>query len=462
MRRHILLFVFCLFLSCPVAADDVMLYLPFDADATPARARGNPEPKVSGKVVLRDGLVGKAMLFGKAGGSLTFDGPGNVDASRGSVAFWVKPVDWDSKDSKSHNFFGIHSDHPKCLMYIYKYFKPDTLNVWMRIDPDDPRGSSYRMPGNFGREPPVVFQKGEWKHIAVTWFNDQLRVYLDGKLRRHWPTAQPIDSGTLGTHITIGASHDPASTLIDELYLFHHPLSDAEIASLYQAGKSGKALPTAPDVPFRVYLKHFPEAGYVEALVDAAERGRPGRVGRAVVTLESAKGEVTEFKNDMGMARIKLPKLPAGEYVATAEFFDAEGKSLGKGRSAPLEIKHYPWMDDPNAGVTGEVIQPWTPVEVEDNVVRCWGREHAFGASALPEQIASAGKDLLAKPLSLVAKIDGEVGEWRITPRVQVTKQTPSRVYLQGRAECDKAKIEIEAMLEFDGLIDFDIIVTPK
>ncbi|NOZ24251.1 MAG: hypothetical protein GXP25_24510, partial [Planctomycetes bacterium] len=30
------------------------------------------------------------------------------------------------------------------------------------------------------------------------------------------------------------------------------------------------------------------------------------------------------------------------------------------------------------------------------------------------------------------------------------------------RAECDKAKIEIEAMLEFDGLIDFDIIVTPK
>jgi len=472
MRRWIA-FCLCLLLAGPAWADDVLLYLPFDHDARPAKARGSAEPKVSGKVVLEDGLCGKAMVLGKAGGALTLDGKGNVDVSRGSAAFWVKPVDWDSKSAKAHNFFRIGSDHPKCLMYIYKYFKPDVLNVWMRIDPDDPRGKSYMMPGNFEREPPVVFKKGEWKHILLTWFDDQLRVYLDGKLRRHWPLAQALDSGTLGATVAVGANHDPASTLIDELYIFRHPLEQWEIDSLYRAGKRGEPLKPGAGAPFRpfepktdpdfrVYLKHFPEAGYIEAFADAGEFERVRDVARAVVTFGSVECEITKFVNGMGSALMEVKEVEPDEYVAIAEFHDRQGNVLGTGRSDALTVKQYPWMTDRSAGVTDQVIAPWTEIEGRDNTFKLWGRRIQFGRNGLPEQIESAGKSLLAAPIKLVGRIDGQPTEFSAASNLMVVDGAPNRVFLRMHADIPTLVVEVEAAMEYDGLIDFDVLLEPK
>ncbi len=54
----------CAFLCLGHArAADLLLYVPFDSDARAAVARGKPEPKIAGKLVLRDGLVGKAAVL---------------------------------------------------------------------------------------------------------------------------------------------------------------------------------------------------------------------------------------------------------------------------------------------------------------------------------------------------------------------------------------------------------------
>ena len=445
---------------------DVLLYVPFDRDALAAVARGKPEPTTQGKLVLRDGLVGRAALLGKAGGAFVFEGQGNIDTARGSAAFWVKPLDWDSKGNEPHNFLYIRGEG-RSLAYLYKLPVPDTMNFFVRPWGHMPRGDSSMMPSRYERRGKTVFEPSVWKHIVLTWFDDQARIYLDGALRRHWPMPNGFDAGTLGKAVGLGASWDPKATLMDEVYVFHHPLSPAEVAELHRAGRERRKPRLGKAVPFRVYLKHFPEAGLVEAFGDAAESPNPAAAERVVFHLRAtggnnvlAKAEANNFTKALARTFIALPKLPAGSYVVAAEFSDAQGRSLGTGRSSPLEIKHYPWMDE-KVGVSDEVIEPWTPIQVEGTRVDCWGRRHWFAQTGLPDQIESSGSGILAAPVRLALKVKGQERRWELPRKVEVLKQTPGAVVLRGGGVGPNLRLTAECRIEFDGLLSFKLELLP-
>ena len=444
----------------------MLLYAGFDADARAAVARGRADPHIRGKLVLQPGLVGQAAVLGKAGAEIIFDGAGNVDTSRGAAAFWVKPVDWDSKGSEPHNLFRIHGEG-RALAYLYKYFAPDTFNFYVRLRPDTPRGASSTMPARYERGGKTVFEPGVWKHIVLTWFDDQARIYLDGSLRRHWPMPERFDAGTLGTSVGLGASWDPKATLVDELYVFHHPLSPSEVAKLHRAGRQGRKPRLGPDVPFRVYLKHFPDAGFVEAFADAAESPQAQAASSVEFQLRAAAGggvlalgRSERFHKGMASAMIPLPKLPAGQYVVTAEFLDAAGRGLGTGQSDRLEIKHWPWMDE-QVGVSDEVVEPWTPLTVEGPRVGCWGRRHAFARTGLPSRIESSGVEVLAAPVRLALKVKGQEREWEPRAKIEVAEQRAGVVVLRGGGTAPDMRLAAECTIEFDGLLSFKLELVP-
>jgi hypothetical protein len=93
-----------------------------------------------------------------------------------------------------------------------------------------------------------------------------------------------------------------------------------------------------------------------------------------------------------------------------------------------------------------EVPWPWTPLQVEGNTVKCWGREYRFADTGLPEQIASAGREMLAGPIRLV----GSEGE-------------PSRALrvTGARAHADVKGSTASGWVEYDGVVSMDVSVPP-
>ena len=95
---------------------------------------------------------------------------------------------------------------------------------------------------------------GQWHHIAVSIDRDQVNggnLYVDGaNVLVFNPTAVSGDLSNsspllIGEHV-----NDPSSSFvgdIDEVEIFNRALTGAEVASIFNAGSSGKCLPTVVD-----------------------------------------------------------------------------------------------------------------------------------------------------------------------------------------------------------------------
>ena len=46
-------------------------------------------------------------------------------------------------------------------------------------------------------------------------------------------------------------------------------------------------------------------------------------------------------------------------------------------------------------GCYQKLMKPWTPMEVKNNTVLCWGRQYIYKNTLFPKQIVSAGENLL-------------------------------------------------------------------
>ena len=63
------------------------------------------------------------------------------------------------------------------------------------------------------------------------------------------------------------------------------------------------------------------------------------------------------------------------------------------------------------AGISNEVLAPWTPIQVEtvgkDVLIRPWGRLYGFNSMPFPSKIETAGRSILSAPIRLIARADG-------------------------------------------------------
>jgi hypothetical protein len=75
------------------------------------------------------------------------------------------------------------------------------------------------------------------------------------------------------------------------------------------------------------------------------------------------------------------------------------------------------WSCEVFAGKDLGVLQPWTPVTVREDAVGVevgvWDRTHTFAKAALPISVTAKGKELLAAPIRLVAKVNNKTVVWR-------------------------------------------------
>ena len=334
---------------------------------------------------LREGLVGKAVLVGTGDGSeachLTFPNRDYIRPDRGTVSFWVSPMDWDGKDAgRFHVFFRAAGANANLM--VYRYFQGSDLLFLMGL----PNGPTGKEANTCARCDVRHWRRGEWHHVAATWGGGSMRLYADGALAHQIepkPDARvknPFDRLGVGG---LGDWKTPQDhSLVDELRLYDRMLSGDEVLALFRAQE-----------PRAAVLNEKATSGRIEDL--APEARRPARPETWRTSLAGAE------------------------------------------KTAPA-----PWT---------------TPTWDGDRLsFGCLNRTCQFGTSAFPTQIVSCGRNLLARPVRLVA----DCGEADFAACTMVG-QDGEGVDLRSEGRLGGFRVSARTRGEFDGFFWYDVELEP-
>ena len=109
-------------------------------------------------------------------------------------------------------------------------------------------------------------------------------------------------------------------------------------------------------------------------------------------------------------------------------------------------------------GYEPEVPAPWTPVVVNGATVNVWNRAVTFGGNGLPENITSAGMNVLSGPVVLRAFADN----LELLPAVgtaHVTKLSDGSAEATGSMAFSGLSVNTRSLIEFDGCIRIELEV---
>jgi hypothetical protein len=137
---------------------------------------------------------------------------------------------------------------------------------------------------------------------------------------------------------------------------------------------------------------------------------------------------------------------------------------VGRAMAMRLSWVAIAWLCLTGVKVMAEVPDPWTPVTVQqvngEIRVSVWGREYRFAKQPLPSQITTAGVELLAQPMRLLAF--SEKGELAWTQSgCELWERTDEQATLLGWQVNDAVIANFVVRVEFDGLMRVDLTLAP-
>lgn len=184
-----------------------------------------------------------------------------------------------------------------------------------------------------------------------------------------------------------------------------------------------------------------------------------------IVSLEERKLIETKlikgFKENYRLEiRFDTSLFPVGEYRADVQLLNKEEKILSS-QSSKFQLLSKPKWLNSQAGITEKVLSPWTPIEIKGKTVSCWGRIYDFSQSLFPVRIETANKSILFSPISLNCKLNGKDISYKKC-RSSVRSKSKAKVILQSSAESDGIEFRTNSLIEYDGMIKIDLILSPK
>ena len=435
----------------------VRVHLPFDGTLAPGVGPRGKSARVvrADRLRFASGVRGQALVVGgKGSASIAYPGP-HADPRQGTAAFWVQAQDWDSRQEVGTHFFRLLPD-----AHLYRYARAiDAMAFHCRF-------ARYGRAASYGGH--IELRQGRWTHVAVTWLDRVVCLYVDGRPVARHPLWEPMNRQRHGQGLGFGSTASDRHTLIDEFYLFGYPLGAAQIAVLAASSRDGSA-PTLPaPEPVRVYATHYPGAHKVHVYVDVVDATMAGRVvGARVCAVASGSAPVTlgtiePVRKRRAEAVLDLPEsVPQGPVRIRADLVDGSGRPVGTGRSQPFDRRVYPWQKV-EVGTGDEVIPPFTPLRVQAPSVFCWGREYRFGPDGWPSRIVTRDAQVLADPIRLVARLDGHDVPLSVTTPTDVTLAKPGVVEFRARSRAGDVPVSLHARIEYDGLVTYTLRLEPR
>lgn len=480
--------------------EDLLFYLNFDRTLKPVVAAPgtiSPDYRITqadeelnpGKIqrLFPSGVSGHALMLGKDSLSPVYRGKGNLRPAQGTIAFWFRPANWDNLYRTPQ--FGKAKGTRFGLFQVKGMHAPGSFERQFREGGDLFWWSLCLNPPSTADNPPV-FHPGRWRHMAIVWEGIQFRYFVDGVER------EAQGAWNLGYSFFAGGGQDPAhtpipawwlnsipntiqfrrnrwsedgpeppNTLIDEFRIYRRVLSELEINNLIAMVDRRRELRELP--PLEMALQVNGALGTwkfkVTPLVMNTEKCK-----ELVVTITNAAQEelarrhypVEGLRTVQGELKLPAP-LGFGRYQTQVRLLGQDGSVVAEAQ------EEYPWQQPPwwqcRAGETEQPIPPWTPVEVDGNLLSVWGRQIVMDASGLPARVVSQNRDVLTGPLALTIKSAGHMLAMdRAAPAITITKATAARVDWQGRLTNALLSVQTDGYMEFDGMMWFRITIAPR
>ena len=139
------------------------------------------------------------------GDSLTYSTAGNLNRETGSIEFWLRP-DWNGNDFNSYTFFESGQSWFNRLRIMKDGANNLRFMVW---DSSTEYGVAHNV---------ANWQAGDWHHIAATWNETTMTLYVDGEAVDSRADARPPD--LLADTLYVGLNYlgsQQANATIDEL-----------------------------------------------------------------------------------------------------------------------------------------------------------------------------------------------------------------------------------------------------
>jgi len=140
---------------------------------------------------------------------------------------------------------------------------------------------------------------------------------------------------------------------------------------------------------------------------------------------------------------------------------DVSGDVLDDGGVGDLwRLARLGWLDS-TIGLDDEVVAPYTPLVVEGTTVKCLGRSVTFDATGLPRDIQSGGRDVLSRPVAMIAETAGGPIAWG-GGKPQLEQVGPGAVVCRSASSGGPLAMATETRMEFDGYLNVRATFTAR
>ncbi len=243
-----LLFTLLLGAAAALSAANPKIYLSydkgFDSDSGDALSASNGVMLDSGLLKLKgtlhpkcgttdpaalfpSGISGKALLIGRSEDqkhyyAVKYFPPDGISPKAGSITFWLKPMTWKGKDKNAVMF--VSAEAAGQQIFIYKYWNRNEL--WFFYSADKTT--------SLAAAPIANWIENEWHYVACSWDGSELKLYIDGVLKKSVPMKKVGDRKFSHLNIgTIGWPNKVGQSLIDEVKYYDTSLTAADVEKEY-------------------------------------------------------------------------------------------------------------------------------------------------------------------------------------------------------------------------------------
>jgi hypothetical protein len=173
------------------------------------------------------------------------------------------------------------------------------------------------------------------------------------------------------------------------------------------------------------------------------------------------RGSILAFKNDKGSANFSTAKLLPGKYEVNVTCTTQDNRMFSE--AIPWEKPDVSIWRNAKAGISDQVLPPWTPLVVKQNAkdlqVSCWGREYRFSGNGLASGIATRDEQVLSNPIEISAVVNGKSVKWK-NLTASVTSSTPAKIKFTGGSKSDGIQLSVSSYMEYDGLVVSKFTIT--
>lgn len=121
--------------------------------------------------------------------------------------------------------------------------------------------------------------------------------------------------------------------------------------------------------------------------------------------------------------------------------------------------KQKQWLRN-QIGYSGGLMKPWTPMQVNDGSVLCWGRRYVYNNTLLPSQVDSGKQSLLAAPIHFEMLIGGKRHKVS-SGKVQIRRIDDENVRVDSVSVAGGIRFRMRTDYEFDGMGRINLTMEP-